>query len=93
MPNEISIDMDPVLAALEHYRVSTPDEQKVADLNRLETECLSTVDAYEYVYAITVQNKRHSIQQELVNSNMNPDYNLDFSLYSIHHGCSRFICI
>ena len=78
--------MDSVLAALKHYRVCASEEQKSADLNRLENECLSTVDAYDYVYAITIQSKRHSNHQELVNSgsghwaeniNKNPDYNLD----------------
>ena len=86
-------DMDPVLVALKHYRVCASEKQKSADLNRLENECLSTVDAYDYVYAITIQNKRHSNQQELVNYNMNPDYNLDFSLYIISNGYSRCICV
>jgi hypothetical protein len=85
--------MDPVLVALKHYRVCASEKQKSADLNRLENECLSTVDAYDYVYAITIQNKRHSNQQELVNYNMNPDYNLDFSLYIISNGYSRCICV
>jgi hypothetical protein len=86
-------DMDPVLAALRHYRVSASEEQKAIDLARLENECLSSVDAYEYVYAISVQTKRHSNQQELVNYNMNPDYNLDFSLYSASYGYSRCLCV
>ena len=73
--------MDPVLKALEHYRVTATLSQKEADLSRLETECLSTVDAYQYVYAITIQNSGHSNQQEFINYNMNPDYDLDFSLY------------
>ncbi len=74
--------MDPVLAALEHYRISATPEQKAADLSQLEKECLSTVDAYQYVYAITIQSSEHSNHLEFVNYNINPDYNLDFSLYA-----------
>lgn len=85
--------MDTVLAALKHYRTCASEEQKLADLNRLENECHSTVDAYDYVYAITIQSKRHSNKQELVNYNMNPDYNLDFSLYLISNGYSRCIYV
>lgn len=71
--------MDRVLAALEHYRISATPEQKAADLSQLEKECLSTVDAYQYVYAITIQSSGHSNHLEFVNYNINPDYNLDFS--------------
>lgn len=85
--------MDPVLSALRQYRIQTTEDQKVMDLSRLENECLSTVDAYEYVYAVTIQSKRHSIQQELVNYNLSPDYNLDFSLYSNSYGYSRCVCV
>ena len=70
--------MDPVLAALRHYRICTTEEQKAEDMAILEAECHSTVDAYDYVYTMTIQSQRHSNQQELVNYNMNPDYNLDF---------------
>lgn len=84
--NRNTESMDPVLTALEHYRVTASAKQKEEDLNQLETECLSTVDAHQYVYAITIQNTRHSIQQELVNYNLNPDYNLDFSLYPKSYG-------
>lgn len=92
VPQDIK-DMDSVLAALKHYRVCASEEQKSADLNRLENECLSTVDAYDYVYSITIQSKRHSNHQELVNYNMDPDYNLDFYLYSLPNGRSRCICV
>ena len=85
--------MDPVLSALRQYRICASDTQKATDLNRLENECLSTVDAYDYVYAVTIQNKRHSNPQELVNYNMNPDYNLDFSLYYKPYGYSRCVCV
>ena len=47
--------MDPVLEALEHYRVTATTSQKAADLSRLEKECLSTVNAYQYIYAITIR--------------------------------------
>ena len=86
-------DMDPVLAALRHYRVNTSEKQKAIDLGRLENECRSSVDAYEYVYAITVQTNRHSNRQELLNYNINPDYCLDFSLYSVSYGYSRCLCV
>lgn len=78
--------MDPVLAALKHYRDYASEQQKKADLNRLKAECLSTVGAHEYVYAVTIQNTRHLIQQGIVNCNMNPDYSLDFSLYPKSYG-------
>lgn len=60
--------MDPVLAALKHYRAYASEQQKATDLNRLETECLSAIDAHQYIYAITIQNTQHSILQELVKS-------------------------
>lgn len=72
--------MDRVLIALKHYLQTASAKQKADDLHQLETECLSTVDAYQYVYAITIQDVWHSNKQKLANYNMNPDYNLDFSL-------------
>lgn len=86
-------DMDSVLEALRHYRLSATEKQKATDLNRLEKECLSTVDAYQYVYEMKVHDGHHSRQQELVNYNMNPDYNLDFSLYSLPYVNIRCICV
>lgn len=85
--------MDPVLEALEHYRMSATSEQKAADLSHLEKECLSTVDAYQYVYAITVQSSGYSNNLEFVNYNMNPDYNLDFSLFKSNHDNPCCLCI
>lgn len=85
--------MDPVLETLEHYRVTATPDQKAADLSQLEKECLSTVDAYQYVYAITIQSSGHSNHQELINYKINPDYNLDFSLSKNSHVNICFICV
>lgn len=85
--------MDPVLEALEHYRVTATPEQKAADLGQLEKECLSTVDAYQYVCAITIQNSGHSSYPEFVNYNMNPDYSLDFSLSNRNHVNTCCLCV
>lgn len=85
--------MDPVLKALEHYRVTATPAQKAADLIQLEKECLSTVDAYQYVYAITIQSFGHSNHSEFVNYNMNPDYDLDFSLYTRSHVNTCCFCV
>ena len=85
--------MDPVLEALEHYRATATPSQKAADLSRLEKECLSTVDAYQYVYAITIQSLGHSNQQEFINYNMNPDYDLDFSLSERPHVHTCCVCV
>ena len=85
--------MDPVLKALEHYRATATPSQKAVDLSRLEKECLSTVDAYQYVYAITIQSSGYLNQQEFINYNVNPDYDLDFSLSKrayVHNCC---VCI
>lgn len=86
-------EMDPVLKALEHYRVTATPDQKAADLSQLEKECLSTVDAYQYVYAITIQSSGHSNHQELINYKMNPDYDLDFSLSKKSHVNIYCICV
>ncbi|MDE6270154.1 MAG: hypothetical protein K2M12_04780 [Muribaculaceae bacterium] len=79
--------MDPVLKALADYRLTATPQQKAEDLAKLEKECLSTIDADQYVYAVTIQSQKKSPQQhELVNINLNPDYNLDFSLYTTAYG-------
>ena len=85
--------MDPVLEALEHYRISASPDQKAADLSQLEEESLSTVDAYQYVYAITIQSSGHSNHPEFVNYNMNPDYDLDFSLFNRSHVNTCCLCV
>lgn len=77
--------MDPVLEALEHYRTSATSAQKAEALSRLEKECLSTIDAYQYVFATTIKNPGYSSQQTFINHNMNPDYHLDFSLSEQTH--------
>lgn len=47
--------MDPVLNALTNYRLTVSDEQKAADLARLEKECLSSVEADRYISTIAAQ--------------------------------------
>ncbi len=86
-------EMDPVLEALEHYRVTATPDQKAADLRQLEKECLSTVDAYQYVYAMTIQSSGHSNHSQFVNYNMNPDYDLDFSLSNKSHANNCCLCV
>ena len=44
--------MDPVLKALNDYKETASAQQKAADLARLETECLSEVDAAEYIASV-----------------------------------------
>lgn len=79
-------EMDPVLNALAHYRLTASPEQKAEDLARLEEECLSTVDANQYVCTVAVRSRRHAARQKgIVNSNLNPDYNLDFSFYILFY--------
>lgn len=85
--------MDLVLEALEHYRTTATPHQKEVDLSQLEKECLSTVDAYQYVYEITIQGAGHSNHQSLINYNMNPDYDLDFSLSKITYVNTCYFCI
>lgn len=46
---------DKVLQALNQYNNTATPEQKESDLNKLEKECLSTVDAYDYVNNIVKQ--------------------------------------
>lgn len=84
--------MDLVLYALKHYRQTASPQKKAVDLARLEKECLSTVDANQYIYAVTVQSKRATKQKELINYNLNPDYHLDFSLSDISYANSCCIC-
>lgn len=55
--------MDPVLEALENYRLSASPEQKADDLRRLESECQSAVDAYGYVHMATLQQRQPSKPQ------------------------------
>lgn len=86
--------MDPVLKALEHYRTAASPSQKAADLSQLEKECLSTVDAYQYVCEMAIPSSGFSSQQELtINYNLNPDYNLDFSLSTRSYAYRCCICI
>lgn len=85
--------MDPVLNALKHYRLTTSPQKKAEDLARLESECLSTVDANQYVRAVTIQSQQHIKKNELVNYNLNPDYNLDFSLSTSCYGNTSCICV
>lgn len=87
-----SIVMDPVLRALEHYRTTASPTQKAADLCQLEKECLSAVDAYLYVSEITMQSPGFSVKQDL-NYNLNPDYDLDFSLSLRPYANLSCICI
>ena len=84
--------MDSVLNALRHYRQTVSPQKKADDLARLE-KCLSNIDADQYVYAVMIQTQQFSMQQnKFINHNLNPDYNLDFSLY-IKYGNTCCICI
>lgn len=75
--------MDIVLNALKHYRLSSSDEKKMEDIERLERDCLSSVSARQYVLTMTIQGKNPLVNcHERTNYNLNPDYNLDFSLFS-----------
>lgn len=85
--------MDPVLEALEHYRVSATPDQKAADLSQLEKECLSTVNAYQYIYAITIQSSGYSNHSEFVIYNLNPDYDLDFYLFKRSYVNTCHLCV
>ena len=83
--------MDIVLNALKHYRLSSSQEKKLEDLDRLERECLSSINARQYVQTVTIQSHNPLINHnELSNYNLNPDYNLDFSLSPkkyVHTNC------
>ena len=86
--------MDVVFNALRHYRLSSSPAKKTEDIERLERECLSTIDARQYVQTITIQSKNPSLNcKERTNYNLNPDYNLDFSLFYHHYGYTRCFCL
>lgn len=86
--------MDPVLNALKQYRLTASLEKKAEDLARLEDECISNIEAKQYVRAVTIQSQKHTVQiNELVNYNLNPDYNLDFSLSITCYVDTCCICV
>lgn len=55
--NELHDEMktDSILESLENYRKEVSEEKKKEDLNQLETDCLTKVNAYEYIESLTAK--------------------------------------
>jgi hypothetical protein len=45
--------MDIILESLEKYRKEVSEEKKKEDLKRLETDCITKVNAYDYIESLT----------------------------------------
>lgn len=87
--------MEPVLEALIKYRLTASLEEKAADLARLEKECHTTVDAYEYINAISRYNLvSREKQSKAISFNFeNAKLGSLFSQYILKNGNTYGICI